>query len=1145
MPELENSDNATAEIEESFERKRLNRTLNEVGVRTGEAVAEIADSGRSGSQSIEIQIPPPKPGERDVISDQPEQEDEGSFLDSSVETVGDIIRGMVSGPRQAVVELGQSVESAGDFLRENSETVRDLDEFFGGKVEFQIPELVDRPEGFAGKSVEGMAQFVTGFLPIFKATKAVAVAAKAKQASGVKTLLTSDALTGALAFDPEDPNISNLLGELSPEIAKPVFEFLATDPNDSEALNRLRNGIQDLGLGIATEKTFKAFMKAVEAIRKSRAAKQVVEEQIAQAQVKSPDGEKVTPDGKEAELKKGDSADKAKGDKAGEPKKAEDNFKLKEEPDAGPAVKTSKVDGKTAKQGDLFLNKDFSDLNISGLDIGVNFDKIDSPEAAKQALAKVIKLYKRDINQARRGKISLEQTNKLADDLGMDAETLIDRRGGVAFNAEEALAARKILVASTKELTRLADSVSQGGVIGAAAKPLFLAHFAKHVEIQKQVAGIAAEAGRALRVFGRDVAPEVAYSSKLAQIAEAGTIGRNGAEKLSQMVLNVDQMGNMNKFVRKATRASTTDKILEYWINWGLLSGFKTHSVNIISGFSNAGLFQIPERAIGAALSKTMSGEIKAGEPLAMMLGSIQGLIEGIGIGVKSFVKGTPSGNFSRFTKMENFERKAITAQEFGLEDESGHAMLVDFLGEVNRLPGRALTAEDEFMKAIGYRMEVWAQAYRKGIDDNLEGGDFAKGVKEFIDDPEKFGIHLQGVDMAEYVTFTKRLGEFGRSVQKQTSEVPELKFGLPFIRVVSNIPKFVGERIPVLPSFFSRAVKEELRAGGARREMAIAKQLYGLGLFTMFGWMAHNGLVTGNGPADGAIKRTRRNTGWQEVSIVKENEYISLARLDPLSSFIGIAADVVEISQDISNGEMEDLAGNVLTAFSRNFASKTWLTGVHNLTTIITDPTVGASKAKRMVQQIGSSFVPNLSNQIAKETDPTLRATRTMIDKMKARIPGLSDDLPPRRNMWADPIDFGGSAWLPDIVSPFYVSQKKRSEVDDEFIRLNLGIRMPSRFIRVDGEPIELNLEQYDRYIVLSGKETTIGGRNLKQDLIGLIRTAKYLRASEGQQGEKENMILNRYNKFKARAREQLIRERPELRMQAREDQLNRLIAQ
>ena len=64
--------------------------------------------------------------------------------------------------------------------------------------------------------------------------------------------------------------------------------------------------------------------------------------------------------------------------------------------------------------------------------------------------------------------ITQKETEALANDLGMGVEELLVRKGGEAFNAEQAVAARKLLVASGENLIKLAKVAQDGGDVAIA-----------------------------------------------------------------------------------------------------------------------------------------------------------------------------------------------------------------------------------------------------------------------------------------------------------------------------------------------------------------------------------------------------------------------------------------------------------------------------------------------------------------------------------------------------------------------------------------------------------------------------------------------------------------------------------------------------
>src|SRR3546814_1747271 len=108
---------------------------------------------------------------------------------------------------------------------------------------------------------------------------------------------------------------------------------------------------------------------------------------------------------------------------------------------------------------------------------------------------------------------------------------------------------------------------------------------------------------------------------------------------------------------------------------------------------------------------------------------------------------------------------------------------------------------------------------------------------------------------------------------------------------------------------------------------------------------------------------------------------------------------------------------------------------------------------------------VPAMVSQMASATDPNLREARNILDTIKSRVPGLSDELPERLNLWGQPLARGKS-FGPDLVSPVWVSTERNDPLMSEVARLRLGLSKPQRTIG----GVELAPEQYARYVYLAG---------------------------------------------------------------------------
>ena len=110
-----------------------------------------------------------------------------------------------------------------------------------------------------------------------------------------------------------------------------------------------------------------------------------------------------------------------------------------------------------------------------------------------------------------------------------------------------------------------------------------------------------------------------------------------------------------------------------------------------------------------------------------------------------------------------------------------------------------------------------------------------------------------------------------------------------------------------------------------------------------------------------------------------------------------------------------------------------------------------------------GSALVPTGVAQIARTLDPTARKTDGMAEYIQSRIPGLSDNLMPKRDVWGrEMVNEGGVG--PDIMSPIWTSTEKGDPATWEAIRVGATVNAPK-------DDDSLSPQQMDRWRMLSGQ--------------------------------------------------------------------------
>lgn len=743
-------------------------------------------------------------------------------------------------------------------------------------------------------------------------------------------------------------------------------------------------------------------------------------------------------------------------------------------------------------------------------------------EDVQFALAKTGELFLSGINAARRGTITNDETLQYAEQNGMTVKELLKRRKGRAFNAEEITGARILQNQTADELVKAARKIGQGNATDR-EKLEFRKLVSLHYAVQAQVSGAIAEAGRTLQSLRMLAGQGATDLKEMTRILDSMG-GAETVETMAEQINAFETKLQLNKYVNESQRARTSDVLFEIWINWGLLSAPVTHVVNTLSNMSVA-LMSIPERFLAAEIGRVLPGEreITENEAVNLAMGIAEGSKAGLRLAWQTLKTEQPSDLLG---KIEARKQQAISAEALGLSGPIGRG--VDLLGQGIRIPGRALMTSDEFFKAVGYQMELNAQAVRQARAEGLTGQAFGERVQELISSPPKF-IRMAAIDAARYATFTQPLEGLGENVAKAAYKQPLLKIIVPFVRTPVNVMKYAFERTPLAP--FSAAIRADVLAGGARRDLALARMGLGTMLMVAAGTFAASGYITGAGPIDPEIKKHLYETGWQPNSVYIPNwipgggKYIAYSRIDPWSSTIGLAADVVEIMGQLDSHDAEELAAAAVMSVARNVTNKTYMRGVSEFFQVMSDP---ERYGERYIRNLLGTAVPALSAHIARMEDPVLRDVRSVLDQFRARIPGYSKDLPPRRNLWGEPV-YLSPGLGPDIISPFYTSDKKSSPVDEEILRLGVKIGMPSRSIN----GIPLTPKEYSRFVELAGNaaKNPYSGLGCKATLAEMIRRDPlYRNMPDGPEGGKATMIKETIEDFRDLARNIMFRESPEL---------------
>lgn len=578
-----------------------------------------------------------------------------------------------------------------------------------------------------------------------------------------------------------------------------------------------------------------------------------------------------------------------------------------------------------------------------------------------------------------------------------------------------------------------------------------------------------------------------------------------------------------------SAKSGRTNLLYEIWIN-SLLSGPQTHVVNMLSNAATAA-WAVPERFLAATASAAEWGvtlgaherTVYFGESAAMLYGMVEGMKDGIRMAGRALRDGISVGP-SKVELGGDVLRQGMQQSDNAIEHGVG------WWGSAWRSPTRLLTAEDAFFKSVNARGQLRALAYREAASEGLSptAAEFGRRVEQLVTKPTSEML-ASAERFANTNTFTReldelgRVGQFGGGISSALHALPMGRVVMPFTRTPTNILHYASERTPLL-NLVSDTFRADIMAGGERRAVALGKLGGGSMIGGVGSYLAASGVITGGGPSDPDVKRAWRDTGWQPYSLKIGGTYYSYNRLDPLGAILGTIADATEIIGNLPAMRANEIATATAMALARNMTSKTYLEGVAKLLEVFEKPDKDLGK---YFMSFAPTLVPTLVRNIERAKDPTvreitaapdatLRELQEFVNSIRASVPGWSESLPPKRNLFGAPVVLAGG-WGSDMVSPIYASHQKDDPVANEIARLRLDIAMPSRFVEGHRDPrqhiepkpgekgpgTELTPKEYDLYVRLAGNDfKDTSGRGMKDTLAHLMTTTEYRQSPDPMRG-------------------------------------------
>ena len=553
-------------------------------------------------------------------------------------------------------------------------------------------------------------------------------------------------------------------------------------------------------------------------------------------------------------------------------------------------------------------------------------------------------------------------------------------------------------------------------------------------------------------------------------------------------IANLGTPAQVAKFTRDAARPGLFDWVQSLYIN-SLLSGALTHT-----GYTESGLMLGLFRATAEPGMAGMVGAIRRiagadardsahfGEIPHQLYGMFRGATNGLKAAWQAFKANEP------VLPPEVEATPDVTGAPVGM-----HGVIPGPVGTIIEGPSRVITALHTFNWTTFYSQNISAQASRIAAAEGLAGDAMTNRIASLEMNPTDAMIRAASQNAAEGSLMQRPVaGTFMDNISRLTNwgfKVPDLplpggssfpmgilrplKFIDPFVTVMAGIQRLAFGRATPL-GLFHQDVRDDLsfRNGGAAFDRTAGKMLAGSTFMIAAGSLAaREGLLNGSGPSEPNKAAEWRQINGQPHGLTVGNLSFNVLRMGVLGMQAGVAADLWSAVDHMSTEDTNKVASELLHAFTKNIVDESFMRGISDMIQAVEDNDRYGSQWIRSFVSSAIPFSVGLS-QIARQIDPYTRQARTTMDAILAKIPGQSQQLFPRYDIWGQPVQNQGWAGT-------YYTHIQNDPT--EKILYNLGVYPAPAKREILG--VKLTDQQYDDY-------ARMGGRIAKQRVDALVRT-------------------------------------------------------
>lgn len=358
----------------------------------------------------------------------------------------------------------------------------------------------------------------------------------------------------------------------------------------------------------------------------------------------------------------------------------------------------------------------------------------------------------------------------------------------------------------------------------------------------------------------------------------------------------------------------------------------------------------------------------------------------------------------------------------------------------------------------------------------------------------------------------------------------------IPFAKTPANLTKAIVDYSPaglVNTLLKGYRLRNAIETGQFTPRMqhdfvqSLGKATAGTMLYVAGYALAKAGIISGESDDDKDVRDFMRNTlGVNSYSIKIGDKSFSYDWAQPIAAPLSMMANLVQKQKE--NENLAETVTSVLDTGLNVIFEQSFLTSISD---VLSEPGEIGTKIGDQLLDLPARAVPTLMKQIVDLTDGTQRQTfehgkpiQSMINSVKAKIPGLSQTLAPSVDTMGREIQrYGGKNNIFNVfLNPANVSTENISESAGEIYRLyqetsdaTIMPRVPDyKYKDKDGNEVALNSSQRAEFLKISG--------NIIEENVGnLLNNSDYEKLNDS---DKSNLIKSIVDFSYNKAREEVL---------------------